>query len=189
MMSPGKARLARGLLKVVSAPGDEKDLIVDVRGAQAHPAVRAQLVAQLICEFAELEQGDLIACVSRGGVPLGCQMAALTGLPAATVLPDGPRTTGLKRAVEGDIVGRQCVLVDNAVTTGGSLLRSSHWIRQAGGQAVGALVVTRYGADEDLVSLPFPLRSLFTWRDLVALAADEGLINVGREIEVRNASF
>jgi orotate phosphoribosyltransferase len=93
------------------------------------------------------------------------------------VLPEGPRTSGLQRAVEGNVHGQVVVLFDNVASTGTSIHDAARQVAKAGGTVAGALVISTYDA---VLSLSFPLRILLNFRDLINAAHEAGTINTAR---------
>lgn len=161
--------------------GPQSPAIIDVRGAAANLPLRTLVVSRLATAVLDYPFDAVIAGVSRGGLVLGAMLALLTGRPFVAVLPEGPRASGLKRAVEGDVSGQKVVLFDNVLTTGGSLRDAANQILAAGGQVVGAMVVARYGS---LPQLRFPVSSLTSLAELVIAAHELGNLTDAQRNEI-----
>ncbi|WP_431980308.1 orotate phosphoribosyltransferase [Streptomyces qinglanensis] len=87
------------------------------------------------------EDAEVLAGIELGGVPLVIALSAATGLPAA-FLRRLPKRYGSKRQIEGSgIEGRQVVLVDDVVRSGGQLLAMTRILRVAGLPVTDALCV------------------------------------------------
>lgn len=157
--------------------GPPSEVLMDVRGASSNVPLRGVLLGALANELSRFPLDAVIGGVSRGGYVFGSMLAVVAGRPFAGVLPDGHRASGLQRAVEGMVVNRRVVLVDNVVTCGGSLLEAAGHVAAVGGTVVGGLVIGFYEAPP---SLPFPVIGLFTLADLVNAAHEVGLLNTAR---------
>ena len=76
---------------------------------------------------------------------------------------------GRAKQVEGPIPERcRAVLVDDVATSGGSLVRAAHVLKEGGHEVVGALVLVdrQEGAAEALMSEGIPLLSVFELADI-----------------------
>ncbi|MBN1884537.1 MAG: orotate phosphoribosyltransferase [Candidatus Krumholzibacteriota bacterium] len=77
---------------------------------------------------------------------------------------------GTKKLVEGNLKpGMKVVILEDVVTTGGSLLRAAEEVKAAGGEIAGiAVVVDREeGATEAIADAGYSLRSLFRVSELL----------------------
>jgi orotate phosphoribosyltransferase len=153
------------------------DVIVDVRSSAANLPLRTFLLGSLQQELLRFKPDSLIAGISRGGVMLGAQLALIAGRGYATVLPEGPRPSGLQRAVEGKVRDKTVILFDNVVSTGGSVKDAVAQIERAGGAVEAAIVIANYGP---VPRFDFPFVSLFSVRELVNAAYESGLISTTR---------
>ena len=115
---------------------------------------------------------DGLAGLELGGVPLATMLSSVTGLPAFFVRKE-PKKYGTERVCEGgDVSGRQLVIIEDVVTTGGQMVLSAQDLRAEGAAVEHALcVIDREGGGADVVgSEGIELRALFTMRDLEAAA-------------------
>lgn len=114
-----------------------------------------------------------------GGLTLGADpvayaiahAAALGGrvLDAFTVRKQA-KDHGAGRQIEGNLPeGAQVVVIEDTVTSGGSALRAIEVLEAAGARVTGvfAVVDREEGARDRLASAGYPLRSLFTARELL----------------------
>lgn len=114
------------------------------------------------------EGTEVLAGLELGGVPVATALSLATGLPAAFVRKE-VKTYGTVRLAEGaDIEGKQVLVVEDVITTGGQVVRSTGELRERGAYIESVLcVIDRSGGDHtalDAVSLQ--VRSLFTTADL-----------------------
>lgn len=161
--------------------GLPSEFIMDVRGAASNLALRGILLGALADGLSCFPLNSVVGGIKSGGLVLGAMLALVVSREFVTVLPEGPRASGLQRAVEGSVLHRDVVLFDNVVSTGKSLVDASSHVAGAGGKAVGALVVGSYDAPPEL---PFPIISLLTLTDLVEAAHEVGLISTARRNQI-----
>lgn len=75
---------------------------------------------------------DLLGGLELGGVPIATMLSQLTGLPALFVRKQA-KTYGTCKLAEGtDPAGRQVVLIEDVITTGGQVLASATALRNLG---------------------------------------------------------
>lgn len=113
---------------------------------------------------------QLLAGIELGGVPLVVALSAATGLPAV-FLRRRPKGYGSRRQIEGaPFAGRQTVLVDDVVRSGGQLLAMARILRIAGAPLSDALCVLErsLGGRALLAEHNVTLHSLLTEADLAA---------------------
>lgn len=177
--------IAQGLLAFSSEdkpfPGRKgsapTEAIVDVRGSTTNLPLRGILLGALAGALADYPATAVIGGVSRGGVAYGAMLALVAGCPFVSILPEGPRPSGLRRAVEGEVRGQNVVLFDNVVTSGSSLIAAAKQVTEAGGTVAGALVVCAY---QPTVSLPFPLTKILEFHVLIHTAHEAGKITTAQ---------
>jgi orotate phosphoribosyltransferase len=157
--------------------GSPSEVIIDVRGAAGNLTLRSLLLGSLLCELSKFPAEAVIGGVSRGGIVFGAQLALVAGRPFVTVLPEGVRSSGLRRSVEGNVQELTVVLFDNVATTGQSLRDAGREVAHAGGTVAGALVISSY---DEIPSLSFPFHQLFEFRDLVNAEHEAGKIDTSR---------
>ncbi|MGB0920678.1 MAG: orotate phosphoribosyltransferase [Alphaproteobacteria bacterium] len=86
-------------------------------------------------------EGEILAGLELGGVPVATALALQTGLPAAFVRKEA-KAYGTCRLAEGvEIAGRNVVVVEDVVTTGGQVLESTQALRERGAIVETALCV------------------------------------------------
>lgn len=77
---------------------------------------------------------------------------------------------GTKKTVEGNITkGCRTVIVEDVITTGGSLLRAAEAVKEAGGEIAGINVIVdrEEGADENIREEGYELSSIFKVSELL----------------------
>jgi len=143
------------------------------RGAQVLTRVRAREALALACR-ALLEAVEGIEFDAVGGLTMGAdQFAHATAVLAPTkwfVVRKEPKGRGTNKVVEGAPVGPgwRVVLVDDAVTTGGSIQKAYDAITAVGATVVAAVTLVDRGevASAFFEEKGVPYFALVTYRDL-----------------------
>lgn len=156
--------------------GKTSSYYVDLKMACADPAVLSTL-AQHATMYTVGR--DAVAGTALGGVPLAVALGLKTGQPMFLVRP-GDRDHGTESRVEGPVVGDEDVLVvEDVVTTGGSLVDAVDALRDRGctvGHAL-AIVDREEGGREALEDADVALHALVTLSELKehAQATEQGV--------------
>ena len=83
--------------------------------------------------------------MESAGIPHSSALAFATGRPSVFVRK-AAKEHGLGRRIEGgDVAGREVVLVEDMVTTGGSSLAAVEALREAGASVSACLAIITYG--------------------------------------------
>jgi orotate phosphoribosyltransferase len=111
---------------------------------------------------------EVLAGLELGGVPLVTLLSQITNLPAA-FLRKTAKSYGTCRYAEGaDLRGKNVVLVEDVVSSGGAILDAVASLRRDGMNPTVALCVIdrQTGASESLRSAGIELRSLFGMKQI-----------------------
>lgn len=117
-----------------------------------------------------LPEGDVLAGMELGGIPIATVMSQLTGLPAVFVRKQA-KTYGTNKAAEGGPVrDRRVIVIEDVVTTGGALLASCALLRSEGAvvDTVICAIDREQGGRENLAAEGLQLRAALTRTDLEA---------------------
>lgn len=171
--------------------GRASPVYIDCRKPIAFPRARAKLI-DLAVELIEREIGfeslDAIAGGETAGIPYAAWIAERLGLPMLYVRKK-PKGFGRGAQIEGHMKpGCRCLLVEDLATDGGSKINFINAIREAEGVVKEAFVVFHYGifpSVETLAKLGVRLHGLATWRDLLAMAEERGLLGADDAKDVR----
>ncbi len=133
---------------------------------------RPDLLQQIASRLAPLipDGTDVLAGLELGGVPVATALSLHTGLPVAFVRKKA-KTYGTRRVAEGaDLAGRQVLVVEDVVTSGGQILLSTKDLRDLGAVVDTALCVVdrESGGREALADAGICLVSLLTATDLAS---------------------
>lgn len=111
---------------------------------------------------------EALAGLELGGVPIATMLSQLSGLPLLSVRKQA-KEYGTRRLAEGgEVAGRQLVIVEDVVTSGGQVVISGGQLRELGARVDTALCVIdrEAGGREALAASGMELRALFTMTEL-----------------------
>jgi orotate phosphoribosyltransferase len=112
--------------------------------------------------------GEVLAGLEMGGIPVVTALGRLTGLPCAFVRK-AAKAYGTCRLAEGaEISGRRVVVVEDVVTSGGQIVLSTTGLRELGAEVRAALCVIdrEQGGREALAAAGLDLIPLLRAEDL-----------------------
>jgi len=156
--------------RVTLSSGAEADYYVDLRRLSLHHA-GAPLIGKVMLDLVEDWEFDAVGGLTLGADPVAVAMlheAHQRGraLDAFVVRKEG-KAHGLQRRIEGpDVAGRRVLVVEDASTTGGSVLTAVGALREAGANVVGTAAVVDRGAGAAVRAAGLEFRSAFTLADL-----------------------
>ena len=115
------------------ASGWHSPIYCDNRKTLSYPEVRTYIRQQFVKLIEEkIGTPDCIAGVATGGIAHGVLVAQDLGLPFIYVR-SAPKAHGLGNMIEGDVpVGKNVLVVEDLVSTGGSSLTAVKALREAG---------------------------------------------------------
>jgi orotate phosphoribosyltransferase len=148
--------------------GKKSRYYVDIKKASVNPAVLKEITN--LFEGIDVEC-DRVAGVELGAVPLIVSYSLSKRIPFV-IIRKGDRTHGTKKLFEGEIPdGSRVLLLEDVVTSGGSVIRAIDIVEEAGGYVEAVLtVVDREEGGTDLISSRTAFHSLVKARDLLAEA-------------------
>jgi orotate phosphoribosyltransferase len=122
----------------------------------------------------------VVAGTATAGIAPAYALASALGARFAYVRAK-PKAHGLGRLVEGVWNGGEaCIVVDDMVTTGGSLLEAAAALRAEGARVLFATSITRHAfsaTQARFAAAGLALESCFTSRSLFTLAAEGGFLS------------
>ena len=162
------------------ASGIKSPIYCDNRLTLSAPAVRRQVesgLAGLIREF--YPDAEVLMGTSTAGIAHAALTAELLDLPMGYVR-GGSKDHGRKNQIEGKLEpGQKVVVVEDLISTGGSVLEVVEVLRQAGAVVLGIVSIFTYGMQKGvdrLAAAKVENHSLSNLDALVEVAADEGYI-------------
>lgn len=164
----GKFRLSSGM---------ESYYYINFREATMFPNY-IKKVARELGSMVLKEGVDVVVGVAVAGALIASYIGALFDLPI-TFVRNEPKDHGLGRDVEGEVGGRKVAIVDDVLTTGGTIRRAHDVLKTSGALPIVAAVVfdRQQGGGKVVMDLGLKLISLC---DVLNLARDslvEGLIS------------
>jgi orotate phosphoribosyltransferase len=147
------------------ASGQTSDVYVDVKRATTDPARLARIARGLA---AHLGTEDRLAGMELGAVPLVVALALQSGRPYALVRK-AAKSHGTQQRVEGDVPpGARVLVVEDVVTTGGTVVETVQLLREAGAtvERVVCVVDREQGGTERLAAVGVQLEALATLAEL-----------------------
>ena len=129
-----------------------------------------ELLAELAAHLQPLipDNTDVLAGLELGGVPLATMLSQLSGLPTCFVRKEA-KTYGTCKLAEGvDISGKNLLVVEDVVTSGGQVVLSTQDLRNLGTRVSQAICVIdrESGGTENLAKEGIELRALFRMSEL-----------------------
>jgi len=111
---------------------------------------------------------DMLGGLELGGVPMVTILSNLTGIPALFVRKEA-KTYGTLRLAEGaDPVGRNVLLIEDVITTGGAVLNAATALREQGATVTSVVcAIDRSGPGQDrLTTNGITVRSVIRGPDI-----------------------
>ena len=197
-------KIAKDLLKIKAvffrpdepftwASGIKSPVYCDNRLTLTAPEVRLDVeqgLAQLIKE--NYPEAEVLMGTSTAGIAHAAITAHLLNMPMGYVR-SGAKDHGRQNQIEGRLEpGQKVVVVEDLISTGGSVLEVVDVLRQAGAEVLGVVSIFTYGMKkglERLAAANVKNVSLTNFDVVAAAAAEEGYIkpeDVQRLIAFRN---
>ena len=199
-----KTQIAKDLLKIKAvffrpeepftwASGIKSPVYCDNRLTLSDVQVRADVengLAQVVKE--KYPQVEVLMGTSTAGIAHAAITAHLLNLPMGYVR-SGAKDHGRKNQIEGKLLpGQKVVVIEDLISTGGSVLEVVDILREAGAELLGVVSIFTYGMKkglERLAAANVENTSLTDFDTIARIAAREGYIqesDVARLIAFRN---
>ena len=199
-----KIKIAKDLLKIKAvffrpeepftwASGIKSPVYCDNRLTLSDPEVRTDVengLASLIRE--NYPDAEVLMGTSTAGIAHAAITAQIMGLPMGYVR-SGHKDHGRQNQIEGRLEkGQKVVVVEDLISTGGSVLEVVDVLREAGAEVLGIVSIFTYGMQKGLDRLAaadVKNISLTNFDVIAEVAAEEGYIkpeDVERLIKLRN---
>jgi len=163
------------------ASGLRSPIYCDNRLTLSYPAVRREIAAglqKLILE--NYPNAEVIAGTATAGIPHAAWVSELMDLPMCYVRSKA-KGHGKGNQIEGKVEkGQKVVVVEDLISTGGSVITAVQALREAGCEVLGVVSIFTYGLDkgkeafsrEEIIS-----ESLTDFANLVEVAIEKGYIS------------
>lgn len=175
------------------ASGIKSPVYCDNRLTLAYPEVRTHVeeaLAKTVKEF--YPEAEALMGTSTAGIAHAAITAQIMGLPMGYVR-SGAKDHGRKNQIEGKLEkGQKVVVVEDLISTGGSVIEVVNVLREAGAEVLGIVSIFTYGIQKGLDRLAaadVKNVSLTNFDVIAEIAAQEGYIastDVERLIAFRN---
>lgn len=175
------------------ASGIKSPVYCDNRLTLAYPEVRTHVeeaLAKTVKEF--YPEVEALMGTSTAGIAHAAITAQILGLPMGYVR-SGAKDHGRKNQIEGKLEkGQKVVVVEDLISTGGSVIEVVNVLREAGAEVLGIVSIFTYGMQKGLDRLAaadVKNVSLTNFNVIAEIAAQEGYIastDVERLIAFRN---
>lgn len=155
-----------GLFTYVS--GKQGPIYIDMRVLPSHPK-QMELVSRKLAKIVADLKPDAVAGAETAGIPFSTAISMLTKIPMIYVRKE-PKGHGTGSMIEGHFEkGAKAVLVDDMITDGGSKLKFTAGLKQAGIKVEDVAVVLdrEQGGMETLEKEGLRLRPLITLKELL----------------------
>ena len=190
-MNEIKERVARGLLAIGAvflrpeepftwASGIKSPIYCDNRLILTAPDVRGVVEAAIAETVArEFPEAEVLMGTATAGIAHAAIAAHLMGLPMGYVR-SGAKDHGRQNRIEGRLrEGEKVVVIEDLISTGGSLIETVEALREAGAEVLGAVSIFTYGMEKGkqrLAEAKVRAVSLTDFDEIVAVAEAEGYI-------------
>ncbi len=175
------------------ASGIKSPVYCDNRLTLTAPAVRLD-VEEGLAELVKTHypEAEVLMGTSTAGIAHAAITAHLLGMPMGYVR-SGAKDHGRQNQIEGHLLpGQKVVVVEDLISTGGSVIEVVNVLRDAGADVLGIVSIFTYGMKKGvdrLAAANVVNHSLTNFDVVAATAADEGYIkkeDVARLIAFRN---
>lgn len=163
------------------ASGLHSPIYTDNRLTISYPAVRRNIYEGMVALINEhFGEVDVIAGTATAGIPHAAWVAEDLGLPLIYVRSK-PKDHGQGKQTEGVLYeGQRVVVIDDLISTGGSVLKAVEAVRKEGAEVVGVVSVFTYelpAADENFAQAGIPYYSVTNYSTLIEAAQQANLID------------
>ena len=173
------------------ASGIKSPIYCDNRLTLADPEIRTHVeegLAELVRTW--YPQAEVLMGTSTAGIAHAAITAHLMGLPAGYVR-SGNKDHGRQNQIEGRLEpGQKVVVVEDLISTGGSVIEVVEALREAGAEVLGIVSIFTYGmekSEQRLSEAQVTNHSLTDFDTVVRVAAESGYIRP--EDQVRLLAF
>ncbi|WML49322.1 orotate phosphoribosyltransferase [Neobacillus sp. PS3-34] len=162
--------------------GLRSPIYCDNRLTLSYPVVRRQIAGglkKLILEH--FPEAELVAGTATAGIPHAAWVSELMDLPMCYVRSSA-KGHGKGNQIEGKAeAGQKVVVIEDLISTGGSVITAVEALRAAGCDVLGAVSIFTYGLEKGktlLAEAKIENRSLTDFPTLVTEAIQKGYISV-----------
>ena len=162
------------------ASGILSPIYCDNRITLSYPEVRRDIAAELAKTIREnYPEVEVIAGTATAGIPQACWVAEIMNLPMVYIRTKA-KDHGKENQIEGRITaGQKMVVIDDLISTGGSVLDACEAARREGAEVLGVAAIFTYQLPKGIANFEEHRLKLVTLSDyttLIQVAQDQGYI-------------
>ena len=156
------------------ASGLKAPIYTDNRLIVSHPAARNKVENAMVQAIREhFNEVEVIAGTATAGIPHAAIIAHLLNVPMIYVRSSA-KAHGKRNAIEGARKpGAKVVMVEDLISTGGSVIQAADAVEDAGGEVIGCLAIFTYLLEQSTKNFKeasYPLVTLTNYQTLVDIA-------------------
>lgn len=159
------------------ASGLKSPIYCDNRLIMSYPKARHTVenaLAQVIRD--QFAEADVIAGTATAGIPHAAIVAHILDKPMIYVRSSA-KAHGKQNAIEGQIQpGQKVVMIEDLISTGGSVIQAADLVKEAGGDVIGCLAIFSYQLAKGKSAFevqPYPLVTLTDYTTLIERAVQQ----------------
>jgi orotate phosphoribosyltransferase len=161
--------------------GLRSPIYCDNRLTLSYPEVRKEIAKGLQSIILEkYSDADVIAGTATAGIPHAAWVSELLNLPMCYVRSKA-KGHGKGNQIEGKVeAGQKVVVVEDLISTGGSVITAVQALREAGCEVLGVVSIFTYGLDKGMEAFAqeeIKSESLTDFANLVEVAIEKGYIS------------
>ena len=119
--------------RFILTSGVESPYYLDLRRIVSYPDIFMEVVRRYAEKLMEIPEFDVVVGIETGSIPIAAVIAHELGVPMVYVRKKR-KDFGAGRLIEGVLnEGAEAVIIEDVVTTGGSIARAVEAVRQEGG--------------------------------------------------------
>ncbi len=167
--------------------GIESPFYVDLRPLASDPKILKKL-ANYLLDMLPLDNFDLICGVPYAALPMATAMSLESYIPLIIKRKEA-KQHGTKKMIEGIFTkGQNCLLVEDVITSGASLLETIPEIENEGISVSDIVVVLdrQQGGKELLENKGFRVHTLFTISEVCSILKDEGKLSEDEVVRIKD---
>jgi orotate phosphoribosyltransferase len=162
------------------ASGIKSPVYCDNRLTLTAPMVRNDIEMALAHTVrTKYPDAEVLMGTSTAGIAHAAITASILGMPMGYVR-SGSKDHGRQNQIEGKLEpGQKVVIVEDLISTGGSVIKTADALKEAGGVVLGIVSIFTYGMQRGIDALAaagLPNYSLTNFDVIAQVAADEGYI-------------
>lgn len=163
------------------ASGIHSPVYCDNRLIMGHPDIWQQVIDAFVSLIeSQYPDAEVIAGTATSGIPHAALIARALHLPMVYVRSSA-KSHGRNRQIEGIIKpGQKAVVIEDLISTGGSVLAAAGVLKKAGAQILGVAAIVTYQlpqADANFTEAGMKLSTLTDFDTLIDLAVEQDAIS------------